>query len=247
MEEASAGNQSFQYSGLLGYPAGRTTDVQWFGPLERPRINNSQPLPQRTGDTVDITVPGWGESGQDHAGTVGFGTTSQENRLYRGNTLVTSAPGSYLSADLPSKKSAYRLVTTTERTSGWPYSTATRTEWGFVSATAEEGKPQSLPLVQLDYRIPTDADGRARRDATLLVTPSHIPGVSVASVRTDKVELSYDDGRTWERATLSSSSEGAHTRLHAPRKAAFLSIRVHASDARGNTVTQILTRAAGLR
>ncbi|MDX3849185.1 S8 family serine peptidase [Streptomyces sp. AK02-01A] len=244
MEEASAGIQSFQFSDLVGYPAGKTTDVQWFGPVERPRINRSQPVPQRTGDSVMVTVPGFGDSG--HAGTVGPGTTSQETELYRGDTLVAGTPGYVLAADVPAGKGDYRLVTTTERTEGYPYSTATRTEWGFTSATPREGVTQQLPLVQIDYGVTTGQDGTADREAAFLVTPSHIPGVSNAAVRTDKVELSYDDGKTWRKATLSSSAKGALTHLDAPARAEFVSVRVHASDARGNTVTQTITRAFGL-
>ncbi|MFI5754527.1 S8 family serine peptidase [Streptomyces sp. NPDC051569] len=246
MEDAEAVYQSYQYSDLITYPAGKTTDVQWFGPMERPRINSSQPLPRRTGDSLLVYAPGWGDSGENHAGVVGIGTTTQETELYRGDTLVSGGSGYVLSADVPAAKGTYRLVTTTERTAGYPYSTATRTEWGFTSAAPKAGETQQLPLVQIDYRIPTASDGTAKRDAELLVTPSHIPGASVAAVRTDKVELSYDDGLTWEKATLSSSSRGALTRLRAPATATFLSVRVHASDARGNTVTQTITRAAGI-
>jgi hypothetical protein len=92
-EEAEAGIQSFQYSGGVHYPAGTTTDVQWFGPFERPRINASQPLPRRTGDDMEFSVPGFGDSGEDHAGLIGWGTTTQETRLYRGSTLLADTPG----------------------------------------------------------------------------------------------------------------------------------------------------------
>lgn len=246
MEEASVGIESFQYSGEIDYPAGKSTDVQWFGPMERPRLNSSQWLPERTGNSVQAFLPGFGDSGEDHAGVIGFGTTSQTSSLYRGDTLLASGEGSFVGAEVPAARAGYRLVTTTARTEGYPYSTATTTEWGFVSEAPKEGATQTLPLVQVDYTLATRADGTAKRNAELVVTPSHIPGVSVAAVRTDKVELSYDDGRTWQRATLSNSSRGALTHLRAPAKADFLSVRVHASDARGNSVTQTVVRAAGL-
>ncbi|MFF3751864.1 hypothetical protein ACFYYH_15630 [Streptomyces sp. NPDC002018] len=198
--EANVGIQSFQASGLVTCPAGRTTEVQWSGPVERPRVN----------------------------------------------TLVARTPGYILSAEVPSAPAAYRLVITTERTEGYPWSTATRTEWGFTFSATTAGEVRQLPLVQVDYGIRTASDGKADRDAELLVTPSHIAGASVAAVRTDRVELSYDDGRTWRRATLSSPARGALTRLHAPA-AGCLSLRVHASDARGNTVTQTVIRATGAR
>ena len=244
MEDATAGLQSFQASDLITYPAGKTSTVRWFESFDRPRINRSLPLPVRTGDKISVVVPGFGDAQANHAGVIGPGVTDQKTALYRGKTLVTETGGYYLDADIPAGKATYRLVTDTSRTD-YPYSTATTTQWTFTSASAGADKTTQLPLVQLDYGIATTA-GKAARTATLLVTPSHLPGASVAAVRTTSVELSYDDGKTWKKATLSSSSRGASTRLAAPAKATFLSIRVNASDTRGNTVTQTLTRAVGL-
>lgn len=247
MEEASNGIRSIQFSGRVGYPAGRTTDVQWFGPVEHPRINESQQLPQRSGDWLEVTVPGWGDGGRDHTGVAGPGTTSEANALYRDGSLVTSTDGTWLGTDLPGAAARYRLVTTTGRTEGYSYSTATRTEWAFTSATPHGEGARTLPLLQLDYGIATRADGTARRDAELVVTPSQLPGVSRAPLRTDSVEVSYDDGRTWRKASLRAAGSGAaRVRLDAPRGAAFLSLRVRASDTRGNTVTQTVVRATGL-
>jgi hypothetical protein len=247
MEEAANGIRSIQSSGLVGYPAGRTTDVQWFGPVEHPRMNESQPLPQRNGDVLDVAIPAWGDGGRDHAGVIGPGTTSQVNELYRGDALVTRTEGGWLGGDVPSASGRYRLVTSTERTEGYPYSTATRTEWGFTSATPRTDDPQVLPLLQLDYGIRTDAAGAAGRDAELTVAPAQLPGVMAAKVRTDAVEVSYDDGRTWRKATLRGAADGAaRVRLDAPRRAEFLSLRVRASDKQGNTVTQTVIRATGL-
>ncbi|MDX3072856.1 S8 family serine peptidase [Streptomyces sp. MI02-7b] len=247
MEEASNGIRSIQFSGQVGYPAGRTTDVQWFGPVEHPRINESQQLPQRSGDWLEVTVPGWGDGGPGHVGVVGPGTTSEVNALYRDGTLVTRTDGPWLGTDVPGGSARYRLVTSTERTEGYPYSTATRTEWAFSSATPHGDAAQTLPLLQLDYGIATRADGTARRDAELVVTPSQLPGVSRAPLRTDSVEVSYDDGRTWRRTAQRAAGSGAaRVRLDGPRGAAFLSLRVRASDTRGNTVTQTVVRATGL-
>ncbi|WP_328884952.1 S8 family serine peptidase [Streptomyces sp. NBC_00316] len=247
-EEAYEETVTSQYSGQVSYPAGRTTDVTWFGPIEHPRLNESQQPPRRTGNSVSGLLAGFGDGGRDHAATSGPGTTTQTVELHRGGTLLSSAEGAWLDAELPAVTSRYRLVTTTERTGGHPYSVATRTEWSFSSTARPQGEQQVLPLVQLDYALATSADGAARRDAELVVTASQLKGVPTAKTRTDEVELSYDDGRTWQRATLSDAGDGsARAKLDAPRRAAFLSVRVHASDSRGDTVTQTVIRAAGLR
>ncbi|MEU6497751.1 S8 family serine peptidase [Streptomyces sp. NPDC046984] len=238
---------SDQTSGLVDYPAGRTTDVQWFGPVWHPRMNEGNPLPQRNSDRLEVPIPAWGDGGTNHSGMQGPGTASQVNELYRGGALVTRTNGGWLDGDVPAASSRYRLVTSTERTEGYPYSTATRTEWGFTSATPRTDDPQALPLLQLDYGIRTDAGGVACRNAELTVTSSQLPGASTGRVRTDAVEVSYDDGRTWHQLTRHYATDGgARVRLDAPGRATFLSLRVRASDARGNTVTQTVIRATGL-
>ncbi|MFJ7495126.1 hypothetical protein ACIQZB_28795 [Streptomyces sp. NPDC097727] len=101
--------------------------------------------------------------------------------------------------------------------------------------------------MQLDYTLPTDQDGHAARDATLLVTPSHLTGGPRAALHTRKVEVSYDDGATWTTARLGGRGNGAvGVALRAPAGARYLSLRVHAGDRRGDTVTQTVVRAAGI-
>ncbi|MFD6529466.1 S8 family serine peptidase [Streptomyces sp. NPDC060184] len=241
------GPQSLQASDPLRYPAGRTTEVTWFGPFQRPRVNTSIDLPTRTGSEIAAYVPGWGDSGENHAGTAGYGPNTQTTELYRDGRLTATADGGYLYADVPAARAGYRLVTTTARTGDYPFSTSTRTEWTFVSRAAKDPEEVSqLPLIQLDYTLRTAADGSARRDASLLVTPSHLPGGPRTTPRTTAVELSYDDGAHWRKAPVGSSGKGATVRLNAPRGADFVTVRVHATDGRGNTVTQTLVRAAGI-
>lgn len=242
--EVSKVPETWQYSDRLTYPAGRTTEVDWFGPIQRPRVNRSIELPHRTGDKLVAYVPGWGDSGENHVGTFGYGPNTQTTELYRDGDVLASTGGAWIEAETRPAKAAYRLVTSTARTGTYPYSTKTHTEWTFTSAAVEDSETVSqLPLIQLDYRIPTAQDGRARRDAKLVVTPSHLPGGPGAALRTTSVELSYDDGATWKRADVAA---GAPIRLHAPKGARFLTLRVKAADTQGDTVSQTITRAVGI-
>lgn len=127
-----------------------------------------------------------------------------------------------------------------------PYSRHTLTEWRFTSEATEGEVP--LPMVQLDYGVDTDLAGRADRHAGLTVTASQLPGVRSA-VGKPTVDLSYDDGKTWQRAELGRDGrgEGWRTSLRAPKGAKFVSLRVGATDHDGDSVTQTLTRAFGLR
>jgi hypothetical protein len=77
----------------------------------------------------------------------------------------------------------------------------------------------------------------------LTVDAETLPG-AVGAGRTGAVtlDLSYDDGRTWRRA----SGRDGEFRLDAPKKSAFVSLRASAHDSAGNTVSQTVIRAAGL-
>jgi hypothetical protein len=56
--------------------------------------------------------------------------------------------------------------------------------------------------------------------------------------------LSYDDGRTWHR--VAGDSDGRF-RLNAPNTASYVSLRATAKNSAGNSVTQKVIRAFGLR
>ncbi|MFF3256342.1 hypothetical protein ACFYWP_36325 [Actinacidiphila glaucinigra] len=102
-----------------------------------------------------------------------------------------------------------------------------------------------LPLVQLDYRIGTDAAGRAGRHDGLSVTAAHLSGAGLTGkIGAVGLELSYDDGRTWHKAARGSDGR---FRLDAPGKASFVSLRASAKDDAGNSVKQTVIRAFGLR
>ncbi|MFJ3666778.1 S8 family serine peptidase [Streptomyces sp. NPDC090106] len=250
-EEGELSLLSYSASGPVRYPAGRTADVEWFGPVVRPRINSGVAAPVREGDLIDVTLPSWGDSGGDHVNWTPFGSTStqQDTRLYRGGTLIAEG-GAGLSAQLPAGRSSYRLVHEANRTAttAFPYSTATRTEWTFTSANprAKEDTEQ-LPLIQVDYTLPTSADGKADPRAALLVTPVHLDGGPRTAPRTTKVQLSYDDGATWITARLRDKGHGAvGVALNAPASAQYVTLRVQAVDGHGDTVTQTVVRAAGI-
>ncbi|MFI8758800.1 hypothetical protein ACIGZH_35475 [Streptomyces sp. NPDC058319] len=52
-------------------------------------------------------------------------------------------------------------------------------------------------------------------------------------------EVSYDEGRTWQRAAVVG---GTHLSLRHPDKAGSVSLRAALTDARGNTLVQTIER-----
>ncbi|MFD0508368.1 hypothetical protein ACFQ0G_47445 [Streptomyces chiangmaiensis] len=143
----------------------------------------------------------------------------------------------------------YRIVIEGKRNlADRPYSTRTRTEWGFTSGTTDYTVLTPLPLVQLDYAVDTDLSGKAHRRTGLTVTPSHLKGAAGAgAIRAVTLEVSYDDGVTWHEATLQQSGSDWTAQLDAPSRARFASLRTTARDTEGNSVSQTVIRAFGLK
>ncbi|MER5689759.1 S8 family serine peptidase [Streptomyces sp. NPDC002205] len=242
-----------EHSTPVHYMAGTTTDEHWFGPIERPRVDF---LPARFNSEIYASIPGWGDSGTSHIGSTAAAENPEvlnEVKLYQGDTLMADFNSDYVDRfGLSPERLPYRLVSENSR-GLWtnPYSTSTRTEWGFTSAANEPGTPAvALPLIQLDYTVDTDTAGKAHRNADLTVTPSHVPLPGVPSSKTIgdvTLDVSYDDGATWNKATLNHIGDGWRTSLHAPAGATYATLRATAHDDQGNSVTQSITRAFGLK
>ncbi|MEV5205887.1 S8 family serine peptidase [Micromonospora sp. NPDC053740] len=229
------------------YPAGKPSTVTWFGPIQRPRMGGSY-VPVRYLDTVYLPAPGWGDGG-GHIGEA-YANYDMVNRttLYQGDKELNWGNAEYLQVSgLASQRLPYRLVVENDR-AAWtnPYSRQTRTEWGFHSAVTGEESAEALPMIQLDYQVAIDSAGTASRRAPLTVVASHLPGVT-GTINAVTVEVSYDDGATWQKQRLTRHGDGWRASLAAPAKAGFVSLRATARDNAGNTVSQSISRAFGLR
>jgi hypothetical protein len=254
-EQANNLDEQLEERSAVGitYKAGTTTDVNWFSPIQHPRLNNSTWLPKRGNNFVQVNVPAWGGAGPNHAGhALNFHESNSVHKqtvsLYQGDKLVTSRNQPTLWANpLPSARLPYRLVVDASRdASASPLSTRTHTEWTYMSGYTDDY--ELLPLIQLDYGVKTDASGSAHRNTDLTVTPSALPGAPDAGkVTSAGLEVSYDDGATWHKADLEQSGATWQTKVQAPTSASYVSIRATATDSNGNTVTQTINRAFAVK
>ncbi|WP_305788103.1 S8 family serine peptidase [Symbioplanes lichenis] len=245
-------DEQSQRTAPVAYRPGSVHTERWFGPVQRPRlVDHPDGLGtfRQEGGWFFAHIPGWGDSGAAHEGT-STGLTGADDRLalYQGDRLVSAADRYtplLVAGPLAPERLPYRLVAENVRdTWAGPYSTRTRTEWRFASGDVKPGTVDSPALIQLDYAVDTDRDGRAPRTFDLTVGTSFLTTATGAgSVRDVTLEVSYDDGRTWHRTSLRRGT----ARITAPRAASFVALHVTARDTEGNRVDQRITRAFGLR
>ncbi|MBM0279408.1 protease-associated domain-containing protein [Micromonospora tarensis] len=248
-QEAYLDAATYQIDPRTSYRAGSRSQERFFAPIERPHLNNNFKLPTRSGDTLNLDVPGWG--GADHVG-MAMSAAAQTNQLYQGDRLLGQSSSTWVSGTAPGAGDLpYRLVvqTTQDPTVG-RYSTSTDTRWTFRSKAPAAGVESNvLPLLQLDYTVDTDPAGTAPGRTDLTVSAAHLPGATgCGNVRSISLEISYDDGAHWQRQSLDRSRDGSWTaNLRAPRNAGYVSLRASATDDAGNSVSQQVIRAFGVR
>ncbi|MFC4529443.1 S8 family serine peptidase [Sphaerisporangium dianthi] len=232
----------------LSYRPGSVQKDRWFGPITRPRLISAE-IPFRGEYGLSTYIQGFGDAGSAHSGGSGVPGVQQTITMYQGDRQLAQTQGRPILnvGDMAPEKLPYRLVVDTKNgTDVHPYSTVTRTEWTFTSAATKE--VVAIPLVQLDYGTELDAEGRAERRSEFSVTPVVLGSDSAQdAVSSVALEVSYDDGATWQRQSLKEKKGSWRTSLDAPRRAGFVSIRVTAEQRNGGGVTQTVTRAFGLR
>jgi hypothetical protein len=222
---------------------GDQVSEQWnaavFGPVW-PAGGKNPPV-ARSGDTIVADFPLFA----DAAGHLGSSVISAgRTALYRNGQLVSesSDPG-FLVADVPAPSATYRLATTVERTVA-DFSTKQEIAWTFRSAHGEA----LLPVALARFTPAVDAWNRAaRRPDWVPMALVPLPGSAFGVVRRPTVDVSFDDGRSWSRASVRPSRDGAFEVLVTPRSGSFVSLRVSATDRFGNRLDQSVLRAFGLR
>ncbi|MER6540553.1 S8 family peptidase, partial [Streptomyces sp900105755] len=252
------------------YRPGQHAAEKWFAGPVRPSIPHGVtgwPGSVRNGDTLSLYIPEFTDSQSGHwsfaeasslGGGVGSGAAVSavgdpsdvaHAEVYRNGRLVAqSDTGAWGGFEVPAGKAGYRLDLTTARTSAdWQFGTGTRTSWTFTSDTAATAT--LLPLLQVDYSAPVDLRNAVgpHRSHTLGLDVRMPDGLPAPRGVTLKVEASYDDGRTWHTARTARHGGTRFTaaveRPSGVRGDAYVSLRVTAVDAAGNTVRQTVDRA----
>ncbi|MFE9694324.1 S8 family serine peptidase [Micromonospora sp. NPDC005806] len=240
------------------YAKGSTTRLDWFAPAIRPAFNRAFAVQNsRWRDFMTINVQTWSPSADvlEHGGYLDWGSVPVNMKLYQGDRLLYE---NKRSSDLqwksvPAGTLPYHLVLDASRPADqWRLSTRTHTEWDFVSSSNDAVFLEPFALLQMEYRLDTDLHGDVKAGTTEQIRLKPIPqaggGPSTGNVTSVTLEVSYDDGATWQPVTLSEDADWWNGELKlAKQPGGFVSLRATGTTDAGFSIKQEIIRAYGLR
>jgi hypothetical protein len=145
----------------------------------------------------------------------------------------------------------YKLVIDGTRTAGsWPLAPKVHAEWVLRSASTNPDRRTAADLLDLGFDRPLNQYDAASADGPVngSVVVTHQGGAAQPGIKQVTVDVTYDDGKTWHSATV--TRHGAKWSIGIPAggtAGGFATVRASATDSRGTTLSETLTRAYALR
>ncbi len=204
----------------------------------------------RNGNDLEVWIPVTSDNAPDHA-SVNVGTLVGSTTLRRGGAVIASSNyPAELVTTVPAAAGTYRLETTVKRNVPWTsLSPRVDAAWTFRSAHVPGDKWAPLTLPVIRYRPALDIDNNAPRSGrfSFPVVVERPAGAPVHAVKSLKVEVSYDGGKTWKAAKLSGTGDQRTATVQHPGTAGHVSLRATAEDTAGNKVEQTIRNAYALK
>jgi hypothetical protein len=177
----------------------------------------------------------------DSAGNAGFAkVTAAHTRLFRDGQLVADIAQPTGVFPVPAGNGSYRLEMEATRDTALDLTSKVTAAWTFPSAHVDTTSVVQLPVSVIRFNPKLNDDNAAPAGVAFRV-PFSVQQQSAHSgpLREVNVDVSYDDGQTWQKAKVS----GGTAHLIHPAAAGFVSLRVKAADSKGNTVEQTIIHA----
>jgi subtilisin family serine protease len=197
----------------------------------------------RTGNNIAIQLAPFSPAEEEHTTLSFTGTTT----ISRDGMVIGSSPvaanGQFA---VPADPGTYTVEAIGTRQVPWSVlGTTFAGSWTFHSAAAADPGLHRLPLLLV--RVSTDVDDHDSAPAgvpyLLGLQVERQAGAPEAPVVSLGLEVSHDDGQTWEPAAVLFSGDRGLALVHHSDAPGFVSLRARAEDAAGNRVTQTVTRA----
>jgi subtilisin family serine protease len=190
----------------------------------------------RDGDTIQGNVPAFAD-GRGHHGSSRYDRAV--TTLYRNGREVTTQNVPLYGGKpftVPAGRAHYRLTTTVTRSEVAAVSTRVTSTWTFHSARTEKQTP--LPVSVIRYSPSLAPNSTAPAGAVTRI-PVTVEGAAQSNLKSLRVQISYDDGKTWKRVAV---SHGEIT-VRNPASGKGISFKAKATDRQGNTLTQTIHNA----
>ncbi|MEW2527353.1 S8 family serine peptidase [Streptomyces sp. NPDC047071] len=198
---------------------------------------------RRAGNSMDAYVQLFSD-GAGHSGT--SPTSGGSTRLESGGRLIAKGAPGAVNAELPAASAPYRLTMEASRPAkDATTSTKVAVAWTFTSAKTPDEPPTDLPLSTVRLAPKLALNGTAPAGGTLTV-PLKVAGAAAGRGKIAEltVKVSYDGGRTWKSAPVTTDAAGARTAsVRHPATAKAVSYRVYLKDTSGNTMTETISNA----
>ncbi|MEU5088026.1 S8 family serine peptidase [Streptomyces sp. NPDC021356] len=244
-------------SGLVRYTGGSHGERDWFKPVWHPWLGTGLGWgQQRSGNTIRFNAPGWGDSGPDHTGfgdvwSADSGMTQTTVAYVDGKEADRGSSSAAYVWEAPADEHTYKLVTDTALDPArWQLAGRGHAEWTFRSAATPADRWTALPLINLGFDVDTDLAGEVRGGGRLPVGlhAEYVAGApGTGTISGGRLEVSYDEGTSWQEVRLSGGHASWQGTLTVPRGAATVSLRASAADDRGGSVRQEIVRAVGVK
>jgi subtilisin family serine protease len=235
-------------SGAREFAPGRTYEERWNEPPLAPIFPVEEPSASwayRTDNSLGFTVPLFGDSG----GHPGYINATQLELFANGQKIGESSQNGGLSIfPAPAERMEYRLQASSQQNI-LPLSTSVTAAWTFKSE-ASTGTFTQLPLLSLQLTPRLNAQGQAFRGVpfAIPITVRQLTRTRPSQIhlRSLDVEVSYDDGQTWQRVFVKRQGQGYVARLVHPKEGDYVSLRAVACDHAENKFEETVIRAYSL-
>ncbi|MGC0401796.1 subtilisin family serine protease [Streptomyces sp. SAI-126] len=219
------------------YQAGRTYAATYNVGVFSP-ITGGPYGARRDGDTLDLCVP-------DLADGSGHPASSTAKR----HTTVTAVGSTLLDNDgdlcqtvekLPSAPARYTIRTNLTRPPGVATTTTRLTAaWTFTSSPSDSG---SLPLSTVRFHPKLTPTGMAPAGRRTTI-PLSFQGPAATDLKSLTVKVSYDAGKTWSPAPVTTTHGKRTLSLTHPENARSVSLKSTLTDTTGNTYAVTILKA----
>lgn len=147
------------------------------------------------------------------------------------------------------EETTYTVRSFADRSARSRLSTQVNSEWTFRSKNVPGFVPEPLPLLAVRFAPKLDVHNAApagRKFRFPVYVQRGGSATPIALSGAPKVEVSYDDGTTWQRVTLTRDHDQWQAEVNHPKGAKFVSLRASVADQQGGSAKHTIIRAYAL-